>query len=75
MSTKNDCSLKDTKLLRELIPENPELPLIIFCGEDSCSGECVYQQADASRGEAKISSYMEILGSLKKITERNYMTI
>lgn len=53
MSTKNDCSLKDTKLLRELILENPELPLIIFCGEDSWSGEYAYQQVDASRGEVE----------------------
>lgn len=53
MATKNDCSLKDTKLLRELILENPELPLIVFCGEDSWSGKYAYQQADASRGEVE----------------------
>jgi hypothetical protein len=51
MSTKKDCSLSDTKLLRKLILENPELPLLIFCGEDSWSGEYAYQQVSASRGE------------------------
>nr|WP_024835484.1 hypothetical protein [Clostridium sp. 12(A)] len=51
MSAKKDCSLSDVKLLRELILENPELPLIIFCGEDSWSGEHAYEQVNASKGE------------------------
>lgn len=51
MSTNNDYSLEDTKFLRELILDNPELPLLIFCGEDSWNGEHPYQQGDASRGE------------------------
>ena len=29
------CSLDDTTELRKLIIENPELPLLVFCGEDS----------------------------------------
>ena len=53
MSKNNDCSLKDTSTLRKLIFENPELPLLIFCGEDSWSGEYAYQQVDASKGEVE----------------------
>ena len=47
----NQCSLKDTTILRNLILENPELPLIIFCGEGVWNGEYRYCQADASKGE------------------------
>lgn len=49
--TKLDCSLNDTTILRNLILENPELPLLIFCGEESWSGDWGYTQADASKGE------------------------
>lgn len=51
MSTKNDCSLKDTTILRNLILENPELPVIIFCGEDAWNGEYAYSQGHVSKGE------------------------
>ena len=47
----NQCSLKDTTILRNLILENPELPLIIFCGEGVWNGEHPYNQVDASKGE------------------------
>lgn len=43
-------SLEDTTELRKLIIENPELPLIIFCGEESWDGEHVYNSASASKG-------------------------
>lgn len=43
-------SLEDTTELRKLIIENPELPLIIFCGEESWDGEHVYSSAIASKG-------------------------
>ena len=33
--TNIETSLKDTKELRQLIIENPDLPLVIFAGEDS----------------------------------------
>lgn len=36
-------SLKDTTELRKLIIENPDLPLLIFCGEESNSGEYPYE--------------------------------
>lgn len=48
--TKLNCSLNDTTVLRNLILENPDLPLIIFCGEDSWHDEYPYEQADASSG-------------------------
>ena len=48
-----NCSLNDTTKLRNLILENPELPLLIFCGEDSWHDEYPYEQADASSGETK----------------------
>ncbi|MBS6763147.1 MAG: hypothetical protein KH304_06130 [Clostridium sp.] len=51
MSTKKDCSLPDTTVLRELILNNPELPVLIFCGEESYTGDYGYNQADASKGE------------------------
>ena len=51
MSTKNDCSLKDTTILRKLILENPELPVLFFCGEEAWSGDYGYTQATATKGE------------------------
>ncbi|MBD5534642.1 MAG: hypothetical protein HDQ99_03070 [Lachnospiraceae bacterium] len=47
------CSLNDTTKLRNLILENPDLPLLIFCGEDSWHDECPYEQADVSSEEIK----------------------
>lgn len=41
------CSLKDTTKLRKLILENPELPVLIFVGEEAYQGEYSYNQADA----------------------------
>ena len=51
MSTKKDCSLSDTTVLRDLILNNPELPVLIFCGEESYTGEYGYNQANVSSGE------------------------
>lgn len=51
MASKKDCSLSDTTILRNLIIENPELPLLIFCGEDAWNGEWRYTQAYTNRGE------------------------
>lgn len=48
-----NCSLNDTAELRKLILENPNLPLLIFCGEDSWHDEYPYEQAEASSGEVK----------------------
>ena len=42
------CSLKDTTKLRKLILENPELPVLIFVGEEAYQGEYLYNQADAT---------------------------
>lgn len=50
---KFECSLNDTTTLRNLILENPDLPLLIFCGEESWHDEYPYEQADASSGEIK----------------------
>lgn len=44
-----NCSLNDTTELRNLILENPELPLLIFCGEDSWHDEYPYEQADVGK--------------------------
>ena len=51
MSLKNECSLKDVTALRNLILENPELPLLVFAGEYAWQGEYPYNQADCSRGQ------------------------
>lgn len=50
---KSQCSLKDTTVLRNLILENPELPLIVFVGEDAWTGDWNYNQADASNGRVE----------------------
>lgn len=47
--TKLNCSLNDTTKLRNLIIENPDLPLLIFCGEDAWHDEYPYEQADVGR--------------------------
>ena len=49
-NTKLPVSLKDTSNLRQLILDNPDLPLIIFCGEESWDGEHSYSSASASKG-------------------------
>lgn len=52
-NTKFNLSLNNTSHLRQLILDNPDLPLLIFCGEESWCGEWAYSQADASKGEIK----------------------
>lgn len=42
-SLKNECSLYDCKELKELIIENPDLPLLIFVDEEAYSGEWSYE--------------------------------
>ena len=49
-NTKFDCSLNDATNLRKLILDNPDLPLLFFCGEDAWTGEYSYELADASAG-------------------------
>ena len=49
-NTNFDCSLNDTSNLRKLILDNPELPLLIFCGEDSWHDEWPYEQANINGG-------------------------
>lgn len=44
-NTSFDCSLNDLTELKQLILKNPELPLIIFCGEDSWHDYWGYEQA------------------------------
>lgn len=46
-------SLNDTTILRNLILEHPDLPVLIFCGEESWQGEYGYNQADASFGSVE----------------------
>lgn len=50
-TTKLKCSLDDTSELRQLILENPELPLIVFCGEESYIGEYYYNMACVGKTE------------------------
>ena len=42
-NTKLPVSLEDTTELRKLIIENPNLPLLVFCGEEANSGEFPYE--------------------------------
>lgn len=47
-------SLRDTSNLKNLILENPDLPLLIFCGEESWIGDYCYNSAPyASKGQIK----------------------
>lgn len=49
--TKLNCSLNDTSILRNLILENPELPVLIFCGEEAYCPDYSYTMAYSSKGE------------------------
>ena len=42
----DECSIKDTSILRKLILENSELPVLFFVGEEAYQGEYSYNQAD-----------------------------
>lgn len=53
MSLKNECSIKDCTELRNLIIKNPELPLILFVGEEAWNGEYDYSQAECSKAKIK----------------------
>ena len=56
-----DCSLNDTSNLRKLILENPDLPLLIFAGEESWIGEWPYNQVDARvNGVTNLTLYNDI---------------
>ena len=44
-NTNLPCSLDDTTELRKLIIENPDLPLIVFAGEEAWSGDYCYSQS------------------------------
>ena len=60
-NTQFHCSLNDTSNLRQLIIENPDLPLIIFCGEESWDGNWHYSQAYASEGSIQtLTLYKDI---------------
>lgn len=45
-NTQFNLSLNDTSALRQLILDNPDLPLLVFCGEESWQGIWHYNQAD-----------------------------
>lgn len=56
--TKLDCYINDTAELRNLILENPELPLLIFCGEDAWHDIYAYEQASAGvKGIQELTLY------------------
>lgn len=51
-------SLEDTTTLRNLILENPNLPLLVFAGEEAWSGEYAYEQVDArTHGVQELTLY------------------
>lgn len=54
-------SLKDTKELRKVILENPDLPLLIFCGEFVNTGDYPYMSATNVRVEIdELTLYKDI---------------
>lgn len=58
--TKGYCS-GDTEELKKYILENPELPLMIFCGEGAYSGEYYYNIAFIYRIEIEELTWYEDL--------------
>lgn len=52
-NTRLPVSLEDTTELRKLIIENPDLPLIVFCGDDTCSDLYSYEKANVSGCDVK----------------------
>lgn len=52
-NTSLNCSIKDTTELRNLILENPELPVLIFCGEDAWNSDYGYSQGEVKRIEVE----------------------
>lgn len=52
-NTKLPVSLEDTTELRKLIIENPDLPLIVFCGDDSWHDWYPYEKANVNGCDVK----------------------
>ncbi len=52
-NTKLPVSLEDTTELRKLIIENPDLPLIVFCGDDSWDDWYPYEKANVNSCDIK----------------------
>lgn len=56
-----DLSMNDSTELRKLIMENPDLPLLIFCGEDGWHDIAPYEQTDARcKGIEELTLYGEM---------------
>lgn len=59
-NTKLPVSLEDTTELRKLIIENPDLPLLIFCGSEINSGEYPYESTkDVACDIQKLTLYKD----------------
>lgn len=59
-NTKLPVSLEDTTELRKLIIENPDLPLLIFCGPETNSGEYPYESTtDVGCDMQKLTLYKD----------------
>lgn len=52
-NTKLPVSLEDTTELRKLIIENPDLPLIVFCGENSWHNWYPYEKVNVNSCDIK----------------------
>lgn len=53
MNNKIATSLKNTTKLKDMILNNPELPLIVFCSEDAYNEEFAYSMAEVTSVEIK----------------------
>ena len=53
-NTKLPVSLEDTTELRKLIIENPDLPLIVFCGDDCWHDFYPYEKANVNDCDIKV---------------------
>lgn len=70
MSLKEKCTLADNSELRKLIIDNPTMPLLIFCGEESWNETYCYEKANLnSCGIQELTLYNDIW-----LEKEEYMT-
>lgn len=74
-NTKLPVSLEDTTELRKLIIDNSDLPLIVFCGDESWDGEHSYNSAEINSCSIEeltlyYNGYEEIWMSKEDYSER-----
>lgn len=66
-----DMSMNDTGALRKMILENPELPILIFAGDEAYTGEFSYNQANVNRIMInELTMYGDVWVDMEDLVER-----